>query len=310
MSSIDFIEDNYFKNDANGEIKIDKELNVVSGGFLVQSEDVLKLAVTNEKVDENGIILSKKLYDKLSITMQNSTIFIIALVNRYSQNGKITKEYIKTELKIAKIVENCNDFAILGDEFIYSTFFRDYLGYNYEKYAGSAVNLSINSIENERQIRQYFYNFNVSKPFEEINMQIDGIINVLQIILAVFSIIIICISIFLLSLIIKSFLIDFREDLHVLYCNGLSKKEIGKILKNYVLNLFLKSTFVTLVFNLGISAMISFIVSKTLNTTFKFSFCYPSIIASLLISVFMILIGHAFINKFLKNEDVVISIRN
>jgi ABC-type antimicrobial peptide transport system permease subunit len=172
------------------------------------------------------------------------------------------------------------------------------------------VILTIDNPNDSQLLRQYFYNFNVSEPFKDVNRQIDGIINVLIIVLSIFSSIIFAISIFLLSLIIKSFILDFKEDLHVLYCNGLSKKEIAKILKTYIFSTLLKATFTTIIFNLGISAVISFAVSQALKISFKYSFSIFSILASVILSLIMIFVGSLFTDKFIKKEDVVISIRN
>ena len=145
---------------------------------------------------------------------------------------------------------------------------------------------------------------------KEINLQINGIINILETIMAGFSLIVILISIFLFSLIIKSFILDFKEDLHVLYCNGLSKKQIGKIFKKYIISVFLKASIFMLIFNIGMSVMIGFIVSQTLNSVYKFSISYISIIASLILAILMVFIGFMFVNNFIKKENIVISIRN
>ena len=310
IDTISFIEDNYFKSEVAGKIQVDESLDALCGGMLVDSKNLFKLEYKEECNNKNGVTISRKLYEKLSKSLQNSTIFVIGLRNRYSNNNKIIKEYVKNEIKIGEIVENTQDCVLYGNKYFYCTFLRDYLGYNYEKYAGSAVNLTINDEKTEQIIRQYFYNYNVSKPFEEINTQIDSILNVLQIILSIFSIIIILISVFLLSLIIKSFILDFREDLYVLYCNGLSKKSISKILKRYIRETFIKGGIITIIFNLGISLMIGFIVSNLLSTSFNFSFSWQSLIASALLSLIMTFIGHLFINKFIEKENIVISIRN
>lgn len=308
--NINYVEDNYFKSDLNGKIKINEDLNVVSGGLIIEANDTLTLDVDTINLKEGQIGISSKLLQKFPKSLQNSTIFVIGLVNRYQTGNKITKDYVKNTLKFDVVIENDEEYKIYGNQFIINSFFRDILGYEYEKYAGSAVNLITNEFNNDEIIKKYFYNFDVSKPFEEINLQINGIINILEIIMAGFSLIVILISIFLFSLIIKSFILDFKEDLHVLYCNGLSKKQIGKIFKKYIISVFLKASIFMLIFNIGMSVMIGFIVSQTLNSVYKFSISYISIITSLILAILMVFIGFMFVNNFIKKENIVISIRN
>ena len=263
-----------------------------------------------DDVEENEIKISSKLYEKFSKYLQNSTIFVIGLVNRYQNGSKIYKEYTKNEFKINEIVENDDRYALYGNKYFINSFFRDILGYDYQKYSSSAVNLILNSDADKENVEQYFYNFDVSEPFKQINKQINDIIFILEMVLIVFSFIVIAISIFLLTLIIKSFILDFKEDLHVLYCNGISKKQIAKIFKNYVIKTFIKAIIAVLIFNLGMSIVISMIVSESLGIGFKFNISYFSILASITIGIFMIAIGFIIVNKFIKNENIVISIRN
>lgn len=313
MKEIEYIEDNYLKNSYDGKISLDDKNTILSGGLLVDSKNRFSLKPTNEKYEDLGpdeVIISRKMYNFLSKSLQNSTIFLIGIQNKYLENNKIIKEYVKNELKIARIIEDDENNFLYGNQFFINSFFRDVLGLDYQKYAGSAVNLTINDDENKEIVKRYFYNYEVSEPFEEINAQINEIIFAIEIVLLVFSLIVVVISLFLLSLILKAYIIDLKEDLHVLFCNGLSKKEIGKIFKNYILKMFIKTTFVTLIFNIGMSVLISFIVSQNLNTVFRFTICWESLIALAILSILMIGIGFLMINRFIKQENVVISIRN
>ena len=308
-NDIDFIEDNYFKSDIDGLIKVNENLNVVSGGMLVDTQEKFYLEILDD-VEENEIKISRKLYERFSKSLQNSTIFVIGLVNRYQNGSEIYKEYIKNEFKISGIAENDDRYALYGNKYFINSFFRDILGYDYQKYSSSAVNLILNNDADKENVEQYFYNFDVSEPFKQINKQINDIIFILEIVLIAFSFIVIAISIFLLTLIIKSFILDFKEDLHVLYCNGISKKQIAKIFKNYVIKTFIKAIIAVLIFNLGMSIVISMIVSESLGIGFKFNISYFSILASITIGIFMIAIGFIIVNKFIRNENIVISIRN
>lgn len=310
---LSYVEDNYFKSDIVGKIAVEDKLNILSGGLLVESKNrfsLKKLDEFNATLTDNEIVVSSKLYNFFEKTLQNSTIFLISLTERYTNGKKIIKEYVKNELKISSVIPNDDECIIYGNEYLICNLFRDYLGVEYQKYSGSAVNLSVNDEKSKETLHKYFYKFDVSEPFKEINKQIDDIIFILQIILSFFSLIVICISILLLSLILKSFIYDFREDLFNLYCFGVSKKEIGKIFKTYTMKLFLKATIMMAIFNFSMSFLISFIVSSSLNTSFKFVFSAYSFIASILLIIFMYILSISFVNKFIKSENVVISIRN
>ena len=309
-SDLNFVEDNYFKSDMNGLIKVDQNLNVACGGMLVESKEQFYLEILEDELPREGIVVSRRLYEKFSKSLQNSTIFVIGLTNRYQNGGKITKEYVKNELKIDSIIEDVDRNVLYGDKYFINSFFRDVLGYDYQKYSSSAVNLTVKNDADKEIIEQYFYNFDVSEPFKEINMQINNIIAILEVILAIFSVIVVAISIFLLTLIIKSFILDFKEDLHVLYCNGLSKKQISKIFKSYILKVLSKAVLAVIIFNLGMSFLISFIVSESLNLSFKFSLSYLSILASIALAIMMIFVGFIIVHTFIKKEKIVISIRN
>ena len=68
-----------------------------------------------------------------------------------------------------------------------------------------------------------------------------------------------------------------NPNLSIVILTDNSEKQIAKIFKNYVIKTFIKAIITVLIFNLGMSVVISMIVSESLGIGFKFNISYFSI---------------------------------
>lgn len=272
--------------------------------FSVMKNNLL-LGNKPNSIDE--IVLSSNMYKKLtgSNAFEKKDLHLAYSVNETTtSDGKTIRDYKTIELKVTGIIEEERNLIYQDSDWLI-TYFQTRLGI-------SAYYLGINVIAmdtlDERHIddtlkllSKAFPDYSIVNPLSEINASIDRICSYIKIALLCFSIVAVLISIMILTISNYLHVLESRKEIGLARCLGVNKKEAKKFLYSHSFLLCVVSFLLSAVELIVLSFVISYIISKELGGSFRFSFDINALLLMLLIAVivssFSALIMAKSINK-------------
>lgn len=283
INKANYIIDNFDELTDLNVLQEDKD--IYYGNGLSNNSKRINIETKNIKLKNNEIAISRTLANNLALKIDDELFYVCCKNENIDKDGNIIQDLVLGSLKIRTILDTDGEKIIQNSLWTYS-FFRDEIGFPYEKLVpnsiilknSSDVNNTINIIENS------FKDFKATCPLVEINKNIESTIAEIQLGITLFSIFSVIISSILLILILISIFNDIKRDLATLLCLGSSKKQVSLLLIFYsfilisisIIPSFL-STFFTIylvtetVFNMKISGQLISIFFKPIFITFIIS---------------------------------------
>ena len=217
--------------------------------------------------------LEKKLFDGDAI---NKTLSVAYLYSESQNNqGDIERNYRTVDLLVVGVKEDEKSIIYHRDDWTI-TFFQVMLGV-------SAFNLQINSVmvyvEDEKNVEavvkkleRAFPELDVYEPMSEINESINQVCGYIEIALMCFSIVAVVVSVLLLSICNHLYLLENKKDIGLVRCIGVSKKEAKKLIVTHSVVMCFISFALSSIELFMSSILISFELSKQMETAFELSF--------------------------------------
>lgn len=280
-------------SNSSQDLEIDNNKEIAIGGFNNFDKKTIKFSLlnTDNNLFNNELTISSALANKLDSKIGE---YIYCLYKK--------DENIYEQIFNIKNIINDENYLIYGNNnwsytFFLTNFFEPSI--NLQPYS-----ISIN-IENKKNIKEMqtflkdrFKDFNVYTPLLSINSEIDSILNIIKLILFIFSFLSMITSIFLLLLISKSLIQEYKNDILILYILGKRKNDCLKLYKKYNLFILLLVLFSNFIFSL----FLHFFISKLISNILVINFIPSYSIFGIFFVVFLLILIYFFSTRNLNKE--------
>ncbi|MEG1739093.1 MAG: ATP-binding cassette domain-containing protein [Bacilli bacterium] len=285
---------------------IQEDESIYYGNGLSNNSKRINIETKNIKMRNNEIAISRALANNLNLKTDDELFYVCCKNENIDKDGDVIQDLVLGSLKIKSIL-NVDGEKIIHNSFWTYSFFRDELGFPYEKLVPNSIILknnaevknTINIIENS------FKDFKATCPLIEINKNIESTIAEIQLGITLFSIFSVIISSILLILILISIFNDIKRDLATLLCLGSSKKQVSLLLIFYsfiLISISIIPSFLSTFFTIYLvtETVFNMRISGQLMTIF-----YKPIFITLLISIILILIAIILAKRKIKSLNII-----
>lgn len=235
----------------------------------------LSNVIGDEPISNDEIVISSKLAEELfDSKWKNKELHVGYLKSKTLNNDRVRNDFSKAKLRVVGIVK-CDRFLIYQNYCWLISFFRDNLGVKNENLIVDAVQFSLdtsktfNEVLNSLNKNEIFEYKNTS---ENISSTIQETINIVQVVLLIFSFFTIFLSLIMLTLILYLFKKENRRDFAAIYALGGQHNDVMNY-KYFYAVFVIVSAFVSSIFVLTLF----FVIFKYTNMAF-FSYSFKDVI--------------------------------
>lgn len=265
--------------DVNVNINLPK--GVISGNYLNSINGGLKYSTKFEKLlkgrkpkNNNEIIISKGLSEKLSSDSFGKELFISAVTEEYVSEDAIFRTYNTAKTVVVGIVDEEKDYLYHNSNWSIS-FFRDCLGISMFSLTPKAVVFELENGTDADEIclryEKLFSDYHFVSPTKELKKSVNDTLEYAEIILLSFSVISIINSIILLGTVISLSIMESADDIKLLSYIGISKKGINSMFIGQSLIQGIIACFISLFEIIVVDLVISFTLGSTLGTKLTYT---------------------------------------